>query len=118
LAIKPSLVNAIEQLGLAYFRQKRFADSAVGFEQLKNYKPDARTYNYLGESYFESGKITESIEAFNQAVNFNPNFDRARFNLGRAYLKNGDRDSAELQYQLLQTAKSEWADRLYVLLNP
>ena len=118
LAIKPSLVNAIEQLGLAYFRQKRFADSAVVFEQLKNYKPDARTYNYLGESYFESGKITESIEAFNQAVNFNPNFDRARFNLGRAYLKNGDRDSAELQYQLLQTAKSEWADRLYVLLNP
>ncbi len=118
LAIKPSLVNAIEQLGLAYFRQKRFADSAAMFDQLKNYKPDARTYNYLGESYYESGKLTESIEAFNQAVNFNPNFDRARFNLGRAYLKSGDRVSAELQYELLQTAKSEWADRLYVLLNP
>ena len=118
LAIKPNLPNAIEQLGLAYFKQKRYAEAATLFEQLKNYKPDARTYNYLGESYFESDKITESIEAFNQAVNFNPNFERARFNLGRAYLKSGDRASAELQYELLQTAKSEWADRLYILLNP
>ena len=118
LAIKPDLPNVLEQLGLAYFKQKRFNESAAAFEQLKNYKPDARTYNYLGESYFEAGKIQESIEAFNNAVSFNPNFERARFNLGRAYLKAGDRDSAQMQYELLQNLKSEWADRLFVLLNP
>ncbi len=118
LAIKPDSPNALEQIGLAYFKQKRFAESVTAFEQLKNYKPDARTYNYLGESYFEAGKIAESIEAFNNAVNFNSNFERARFNLGRAYLKSGDRASAELQYELLQNSKSEWADRLFVLLNP
>ena len=118
LAIKPNAPNTIEQIGLAYFKQKRYADSVAAFEQLKNYKPDARTYNYLGESYFEAGKIEESIEAFNTAVGFNPNFERARFNLGRAYLKLGDRASAQLQYELLQNSKSEWADRLYVLLNP
>jgi tetratricopeptide (TPR) repeat protein len=118
LAIKPESPNVIETLGLAYFKQKRYTDSAAMFEQLRNYKPDAKTYNFLGESYFEAGRLSDSIEAFNTAVNFNPNFERARFNLGRAYLKNGDRASAELQYELLQNAKSEWADRLYVLLNP
>lgn len=118
IALKPDFANAYEQLGAAYFKQKRFAESLAAFEQLKTYKPDAKTYNYLGESYFELGKMQESVEAFNNAVSFNPNFDRARFNLGRAYVKLGDKDSASVQYEILQNSKSDWADRLYVLINP
>jgi len=118
LAIKPDMPNTIEQLGLAYFKQKRYTEAATAFEQLKNFKPDAKTYNYLGESYLEAGKTAESIEALNNAVNFSPNFERARYNLGRAFIKSGDRISAQLQYEILENAKSEWADKLYVLLNP
>jgi tetratricopeptide (TPR) repeat protein len=118
LSIKLDFPNALEQLGLAYFKQKRYADSLAAFDQLKTYKPDARTYNYLGESYFELGKTEESIDAFNSAVGYNSNYDRARFNLGRAYLKLGDRDSANVQYEILSNSKSDWADRLYILLNP
>ncbi len=88
------------------------------FEQLKTYKSDAKTYNYLGESYFELGKTTESVEAFNNAVSYNPDFERARYNLGKAYLKAGDVDSANIQYEILRGSKSDWADRLYVLINP
>jgi tetratricopeptide (TPR) repeat protein len=108
----------LEQLGAAYFKQKRYAPAIEAFEQLKTYKPDAKTYNYLGESYFESGKTQESLDAFNNAVAYNPDFERARFNLGKAYLKTGDRDSANIQYEILRSNKSDWADRLYVLLNP
>ncbi len=118
VALKPDYVNAFESLGVAYFKQKRFAESLNAFDQLKNYKPDAKTYNYLGESYFELGKAEESVEAFNNAVSYNPNFDKARFNLGRAYLKIGDRDSANMQYEILRSTRSDWADRLYILLNP
>jgi len=118
VALKPDFANAYEQLGAAYFRQKRYAESLAAFEQLKTYKPDAKAYNYLGESYFELGKTQESVDAFNNAVGFNPNFDRARFNLGRAYVKLGDKDSASVQYEILQNSKSDWADRLYVLINP
>jgi Tfp pilus assembly protein PilF len=64
------------------------------------------------------GKTVESLDAFNNAVNYNPNFDKARFNLARALLKNGDRDSASVQYEILRNNKSDWADRLYVLINP
>lgn len=118
VAIKPDHANSLEKLGLAYFKQKRYAESIAAFDSLKTYKPDARTYNYLGESYFEMGKTEDSLDAFNNAVNYNPDFDRARFNLGRAYVKTGNRDMAQVQYEILRNSKSDWADRLYVLLNP
>lgn len=118
IALKPDHANAIEKLGLALFKQKRFADAAAAFEQLKPYKPEAKTYNYLGESLLESGKTDESIEAFNNAVGSAPDFDKARFNLGRAYIKQGNRDMAQSQYEILRNGRSEWADRLFVLLNP
>jgi tetratricopeptide (TPR) repeat protein len=118
IEIKPDYASAIEALGLAYFNKKNYRQSLEAFEQLKNYKPDAKTYNYLGESYFQVGKMQESVEAFNNAVSYNPQFDEARFNLGKAYLKLGDQDSATVQYEILRTTNSDWADRLYVLINP
>lgn len=118
IAIKPDHVNAIEHLGLALFKQRRFRDSANAFEQLKTYKPDAKTYNYLGESYLENGKAEDSVESFNSALGYNPDFDKARYNLGRAYVKLGNRDLAQVQYEILRNSRSDWADRLFVLLNP
>lgn len=118
IGINPNHVNAFEQLGLALFRQKRFAEAISSFEYLKTYKPDAKIFNYIGECYLELNRNEESIDAFNNAIGYNPDFDKARYNLGRAYLKIGDRDSALIQYEMLRSAKSEWADRLYVLLNP
>jgi tetratricopeptide (TPR) repeat protein len=112
IGIKPDHANAIEKLGLAYFKQKRWGDSVTAFDQLKIYKPDAKTYNYLGESYFELGKTDESLDAFSNAVGYNPDFDKARYNLGRAYVKLGNRDMAAVQYEILRNSKSDWADRL------
>ncbi len=118
IAIKPDHANAIEKIGLAYFKQRRYADAATAFDQLKAYKPDAKTYNNLGESYLELGKTDESIEALNNALGYNPDFEKARYNLGRAYLKLGNRDMALVQYEILKNSRSDWADRLFVLLNP
>ena len=118
IALKPDHVNSIERLGLALFKQRRFADAAVAFDALRPYKPDAKTYNYLGESLLETGKAEESIEAFNAALGYNPNVEKARYNLGRAYLKLGNRDMAQVQYEILRNARSDWADRLFILLNP
>lgn len=118
IAIKADHLNAIEKLGLAYFKLKRYTESIAAFEQLKNYKPDARSYNYLGESYLEANKPTEAVESLTAALGYNPDFEKARYNLGRAYLKLGNRDAAQMQYEILKNARSDWADRLLVLINP
>jgi tetratricopeptide (TPR) repeat protein len=117
LAIKSDFVLAWEQIGIAYFKQKRYSDALGAFEQYKTYKPDARADNYLGECYLELGRTAEAINALNSAVAFNPDFDKARYNLGRAYLKSGDRDSASVQYEMLRNGRSEWADKLLILMN-
>jgi len=118
VALKSDHMGAYDRLGQAYFKLKRYSEALWAFEQLRNYKPEARTFNYLGECYLELGKLSESIDAFNNALGNEPDFDKARYNLGRAYLKQGDRDQAEVQYQILRNSKSDWADRLYVLINP
>lgn len=118
VAIKPDHANAFEKLGLALFKKQRYADAAVAFDQLKIYKPDAKTYNYLAECYLEIGKNEESIEALNSALGYNPDFEKARYNLGRAYVKLGNRDMAQVQYEILKNSRSDWADRLFILLNP
>ena len=118
LELKPDLVPAIENLGLALFKLKRYSDAAETFEQLKVYRPDARTYNYIGECLLDGGKAAESIDAFNTAIGYSPDMDKARFNLGRAYVSVGNMDMATAQYNLLRDAKSDYADRLFVLIKP
>ncbi|HMQ05069.1 MAG TPA: tetratricopeptide repeat protein [Pyrinomonadaceae bacterium] len=118
LALNPGHSGAMEKLGLAYVKLKRHADALAAFEQLKVYKPEARTYNLIGESLFELGRAEEASEAFNTAVNYNPDMDNARFNLGRAYVKLGNLAMARVQYEILRAARSDWADRLLVLIDP
>ena len=118
IALKPDHANALERLGAAYFKQKRWLESASAYEQLKTYRPDAKTYNALGESLFELNKPDDSLQAFNSALGYDPEFDKARFNLGRAYLKLGNPEMARVQYEILRNARSDWADRLFVLIEP
>jgi len=118
VAINPSHANAIEKLGQGYFKQKRWADAVTAFNQLLIYKPDAKTYGYLGESYIEPGKLDETTSAQTNATAYDPDLESARYNLGKAYIKQGNRDLALVHYEILRNARSDWADRLYVLLNP
>ena len=118
IALKPDHANALERLGAAYFKMKRYAEAAQTYDQLKTYKPDAKTYNALGESYFELNKSEDSLQAFNSALGYDPEFDKARYNLGRAYVKMGNPEMARVQYEILRNSKSDWADRLYVLIEP
>ena len=100
-----------------FSKRGRYSEAATAFDQLKIYKPDAKTFNYLGESLIEINKNEEAIEALNNALGYNPDLDKARYNIGRAYIKIGNIDMARVQYEILRNSHSDWADRLYVLIN-
>ena len=88
------------------------------FGQLQIYKPDSRTFNSLGESLLELDKFDEALAAFNNALGYDADFDQARYNLGRTYIKLKNPEMAQVQYEILRNSKSDWADRLLVLINP
>jgi tetratricopeptide (TPR) repeat protein len=118
IGLKPDHINALERLGLAYFKTKNFKSALTVFEQLKYLKGEAKTYNYVGECLYELEKYDESVEAFNTAIGMNPDFGKARYNLGRAFLKLNNQDAAIVQYEILRVSRSDWADKLYVLIYP
>ncbi|MDQ5847173.1 MAG: tetratricopeptide repeat protein, partial [Acidobacteriota bacterium] len=73
----------------------------------------------MGEAYLELGKTPEAIEAFRQAIRLKPDFGKAFFNLGKAYLAAGNRDGALEQYNILQNLNDQdWAEKLNNLINP
>jgi tetratricopeptide (TPR) repeat protein len=61
-----------------------------------------RQNNYikLGYTYCELGKLKEAMESFKQAIRINPDLANAHFNLGIAYVRIKDRDSAFLNWQI------------------
>lgn len=118
LNVKPDHANALEKLGQAYLKKRRWADAASAFNQLQIYKPDSKTFNSLGEAYFELEKYEDAQNAFNNALGYDADFAQARYNLGRTYLKMKSPEMAQVQYEILRNAKSDWADRLLVLINP
>ncbi|MEQ1762753.1 MAG: trypsin-like peptidase domain-containing protein [Pyrinomonadaceae bacterium] len=118
IAIKPDHANALEKLGQAYFKKKRWNDAIATFDQLLIYKPESKNYNFLGESYYEVEKFDDALTAFNNAVGYDADFDQARYNLGRTYVKLKNSAMAQVQYEILRNSRSDWADRLLVLINP
>lgn len=118
IAVKPDHANALEKLGQAYFKKKRWNDAVAAFNNLLIYKPESKTYNYLGEGYFELEKFDDALGAFNNAVGYDADFDQARYNLGRTYVKLKNPEMAQVQYEILRSSRSDWADRLLVLINP
>ncbi|MEP6925816.1 MAG: trypsin-like peptidase domain-containing protein [Pyrinomonadaceae bacterium] len=118
IALKPEYAAAFEKLGTAYFKAKRLNEALAAFEQFKILKGDAKAYNFVGETLFELGKFDESVEVFNTALGMSSDFAKARYNLGRAYLKLDNQTAAISQYEYLKNSNAEWADKLYVLIYP
>jgi tetratricopeptide (TPR) repeat protein len=116
--LKPDHANSLEKLGQAYFKKRRWNDAVTVFNQLLIYKPESKNFNSLGESYFELEKFEEAMTAFNNAVGYDADFDQARYNLGRTYIKLKNPEMAQVQYEILRNSSSDWADRLLVLINP
>lgn len=116
--LKPDHANALDKLGQAYLKKKRWADAVAVFNNLQIYRPDSKTFNSLGEAYYETDKYEDALTAFNNALAYDADFEQARYNLGRTYIKMKNPEMAQVQYEILRNARSDWADRLLVLINP
>jgi len=61
----------------------------------------------------EPGKYKEGIKALKQVIELKPNWARAHYHLGVAYLKIGKEDSALEQYKTLKGLDQNYANKLF-----
>ena len=84
-------------------------------------------YNNLGYVYEYLGRFEEAIKYYKQAIKIKPDFVLAHENLanlvdaryrsGITHLKNGNKDSALKEYEILKTIDANMANELLKIIN-
>ena len=66
----------------------------------------------LAYVYRLRGRYHEAIEACKEAIRIDPDYAWAHYNLGLTYLKTGNKDGAQKQYEILKDLDRDSADKL------
>jgi membrane associated rhomboid family serine protease/tetratricopeptide (TPR) repeat protein len=111
LEIKPDLVAARHDLGVAYRRKGLHDEALAAFKQTIELSQDpgarAKAYFNLGGSYVDKELYEEAITSFKQALEIEPNNADALIYLGLAYLRKGVNDKAITAFKLAIDASRE-----------
>ena len=110
VAIKPDMGYAYFKMGTACNRVEQYQDAVINFTQaLQRIHNQPMIYNNLAFSYGKLGKTDQEIGALKKAIAMRPGYNIARFNLGMAYLKAGQREEALRQYVVLKDRDEGYA---------
>ena len=74
-------------------------------------------FNELGFSYLKSSKYGEALTALRRASSVQPRNEITHYYLGQVYVANGNRNGAMAEYRTLQQLSSEYAPKLYNMIN-
>jgi predicted O-linked N-acetylglucosamine transferase (SPINDLY family) len=99
-ALKPSVPEVHNDLGVMLGSQAKFADAIGCFEQAISLKRDyAEAHNNLGQTFARLGRFTEAFRCFEQTLAINPNLAMAHLYLGNVLLSQGKPDEARIHYE-------------------
>src|SRR4030065_1594020 len=103
IIMKPDYVDASVNLGNVYYQVGRYTEAADSYREALRIKPIARFLdNKLGTILIILGEYKQAINAFDNAVKIDPRNAEAYFNLGIAYLLDGDKLAATKTHKVLK----------------
>src|SRR5207248_6675547 len=85
-------------VGAAYIRLGRWAESIPALKKALELKPDYYTYSNLGTANFYLRRYDESVKMFEKAVEINPKDEASTGNLADAYRWSGRTQQAVSTY--------------------
>jgi TonB family protein len=119
--IKPDHVDAWFDMAQLYVEMKDHDRALDTLNQALNAKPEGKhtgqIHDLIGSIHFKMGNYEEARDAFKKCLEVLPDFEPAHFQLGRTYLRLGDRDSAIEQYRILREKNPRFAELLLNEIN-
>lgn len=86
-------------LGDVYMMQKEYVKAAEAYRESKRFVNLELTINKLGNAYYEAGKTKEAIKELQEGVSLAPQNQEMRYNLALAFLKDGNKKSAQAEFE-------------------
>ena len=96
----PDTCEAHHMLALVHLQRRSYREALRFAEKETDIDRDNAKYlNTLGSTQMEVQDYSPAIDSFLSALSIEPDFVDARFNLGIAFQRQGNRDKAEFQYR-------------------
>jgi len=97
---KPEFAFSQQELGITLVELKRYAEALDPLTRAERLGLDnARLENYFGGALANVGRLKEAIIRYQKAIKLSPDDPQFRLNLALAYLKMGDRQIAQREFE-------------------
>jgi TonB family protein len=118
--MNPEMVSVRLILAMALHRKGDNEAAIVALKESVALKQTHNAYFLLGEIYLEQNRLKEAIDSYRKCIEFDygPSIPPARYGLGRAYLRLGDKGSAMNEYHALKKINNQLlAEQLLLEIN-
>jgi protein O-mannosyl-transferase len=109
-SLAPTFTEGFINLAVLYIRRQEPDKALVAIAHALETNPQSFAAHYnKGEALTQKGEFKLALESYKEAVHLRPDIESFRLTLGMAYVRAGDRDSAEKEFNAL-TSGSVAAD--------
>lgn len=117
--MNPEMFDVRLFLAMALRRKGDNEAAIVALKESVALKQTHNAYFLLGEIYLEQNRLKEAINSYRKCIEFDygPSIPPARYGLGRAFLRLGDKRSAMNEYRALKEINTSLAEQLLREIN-
>ena len=113
--LQPGNANALYYYAMSLWKGKRAEDPSLDLRQIENLLKTsialdpalAEAHLQLGNLYSDQKKYGESIPEYLRARELKPSLTDVYYRLGQAYVRSGEKDRAQEQFQIYQRVRAE-----------
>ena len=113
--LQPRNGRASFYYAMSLWKGKRAQDPDLNLQQIESLLKTsialdpklAEAHLQLGNLYSDQNKYAEAVPEYEKALQFGPDLADAHYRLGQAYVRTGDKDRAQQQFQVYQQLRAE-----------